>query len=727
MNRTDGNAFKRFWDLGYQTLLPVIPLDPDIRGSGKRPGVHVNGHWSGRGANAFQATPEALDMWQEMGAGVGLQCFGTGFCGIDIDCLNEGMAESIGQFCFEILGKTAVRVGQRPKAMLLYRCEPETRYRRLAFNDGRAPTLDGKGREIVRPALVELQAGDAKWFVVHGIHPGTGRPYTWPHGIWPADELPFVTGEQLEQLFARLKVELPIISASDGAPREPVDQDALKGDLELVEAAIHATPNDPAVNGYDQWRDMAAALRGACQEDFNLGLDLFIAWTEKAALEQPTEDAERVYRSFVPPMRLGADYIYSAAERAGWAGRWFTMPGAAEASIPDQGDETIELEPSQYAFPDPATIARRDFLYGRHYIRQFVSTTIAQSGVGKSSLVLTESLAMASGKPLLGIAPKGVSRVWLWNGEEPLEELERRIAAVMMHHQLTQADIGDRLYVDTGRSVPIVLARQLRGGAMIVEPIAKALLAAISSLRIDVLVIDPFIASHRVTENDNNALEVVVDRWMRIADQGRCAVELVHHARKLNSEAISVDSARGGSALVAKARSARTLARMTMDEAAKLGLSEKRASLFRFADSKANMSFVSDDTHWMQLVGVPIGNGPGQGSERYVGGDEVAIVLPFAEGASSVELQADVRAKVLDALDQGEWRRDMRAGDGWVGVPIARALKLDRDDKIDRERIKRLLHEWLTDGTLAEVVRLDRHRHEKAYIVRGEAGQSVFS
>ena len=530
-----------------------------------------------------------------------------------------------------------------------------------------------------------------------------------------------VTGDQLQALFARLEAELPAARGSEATAvdRSSIDQDSLKGDLDLIEAAMAVIPND--VVDYDNvFVRMAAALRGACQEDFNLGLDLFVAWSEKVAVEAPTEDAERVYRSIVPPFKLGADYIYEAAKKAGWAGAWYVAPPAGVGS--EGAEKAVEIRATPYAFPDPATIPPRDFLYAKHYIRRFLSTTIGPTGLGKSSLIISEALAMASGKPLLGVKPKGVSRVWLWNGEDPVEEMERRIEAVLLEHRLTRADFGDRLWLDTGRGLPLVLARQLRDGARIVEPIACALLQEIRRLRLDVVVIDPFVSSHRVTENDNSAIEVVVERWMRIAEAGNCSIELVHHARKLNNEEITVDAARGAVALVAKARSVRTLARMTKDEAKLLGLSERRASLFRFADSKANMSFVSDTTRWLQLKGVPLGNGPGTGAERFAGGDEVAVVLPFLESSSINDFEQAQKEAVLDLVDRGVYRRDMRAGDAWIGVPVGLALKLDRDDKGDRERIKRIIHDWLADGTLAERLVKDKHRKEHVHVVRGSRG-----
>ena len=54
---------------------------------------------------------------------------------------------------------------------------------------------------------------------------------------------------------------------------------------------------------------------------------------------------------------------------------------------------------------DAMTIPPRRFLYDNHYIRNFASITIATGGVGKSTLCLTEMIAMATGRNLLGVEP----------------------------------------------------------------------------------------------------------------------------------------------------------------------------------------------------------------------------------------------------------------------------------------------------------------------------------
>ena len=47
----------------------------------------------------------------------------------------------------------------------------------------------------------------------------------------------------------------------------------------------------------------------------------------------------------------------------------------------------------------PAGIPPRAWLYGKHYVRQFLTCTIAPGGLGKTSLVIGEALAMASQTP----------------------------------------------------------------------------------------------------------------------------------------------------------------------------------------------------------------------------------------------------------------------------------------------------------------------------------------
>lgn len=107
---------------------------------------------------------------------------------------------------------------------------------------------------------------------------------------------------------------------------------------------------------------------------------------------------------------------------------------AGDHGLAADSRKTIVATP--FAWRAPNAIPPREWLYGRHYIRRYVSTTIAPPGVGKTTLGTGEGLAIASGKPVLGVTPAERGRVWMWNGEDPIDECERRVAAACIQYGL---------------------------------------------------------------------------------------------------------------------------------------------------------------------------------------------------------------------------------------------------------------------------------------------------
>lgn len=145
---------------------------------------------------------------------------------------------------------------------------------------------------------------------------------------------------------------------------------------------------------------------------------------------------------------------------------------------------------------DPSCIPARRWVYGHHYIQGFITTTSAPGGVGKSSLGIVEALSIATGRPLLGIEPDLRTNVWIWNGEDTLEELQRRIVAAAMHHQIDPKDLEGHLFVNSGRDTEIIIAKQTKSGTEIQTPVVEALKATIIDNKIGVVIIDPFVSSH---------------------------------------------------------------------------------------------------------------------------------------------------------------------------------------------------------------------------------------
>jgi hypothetical protein len=375
-------------------------------------------------------------------------------------------------------------------------------------------------------------------------------------------------------------------------------------------------------------------------------------------------------------------------------------------------DEAVSIEPAPFAWVDPRTIPPREWLYGRHLIRKFLSVTVAPGGVGKSALIIVESLAMASGRDLLGVRSAGRLKVWLWNGEDPLEELQRRVAAAALHYELDRSELEGRLFLNSGRDTPLVIATEKHDGVQIAVPVVEALKKAIRRYEIDVLVIDPFVSSHAISENDNMRINAVKNAYMEVAQEG-CAIELVHHARKLAGAEMTVEHSRGAVALIDGSRSARVLNPMSKSEGEAAGI-ENHRFYFRVSNGKASMSPPLDKSDWFRHASIDLNNGP-----LGTGGDSVGVVTkwtwpdPF-EGIGPRDLKA-----AQNEVAKGRWRENVQAKD-WVGIAIARAMKLDPTDSAAKTRIKQLLKTWIANGMFVVVQGKDNKGNDRPFVEVGE-------
>ena len=391
--------------------------------------------------------------------------------------------------------------------------------------------------------------------------------------------------------------------------------------------------------------------------------------------------------------------------------------GDAEADDRGKTEAMSEIEPAAFEWIDPGRIPRRQWLYGRHLIRKFVSATVSPGGIGKSSLEIVDALAMVTGRELLDAKPIGKLKVWVWNGEDPFEELQRRVAAACLHYGITRDEVEGRLFLDSGRDKAIVLAEETRTGTKIATPLVKALISAIRGRGIDCLVIDPFVSSHRVSENDNNAIDRVVKIWAGIADITNCAISLVHHSRKTGGAEVSAEDARGASALVSAARSVRTLNPLSKDDAAKAGITGNHR-LYFYTDAslgKANLAPPADKRTWYHLTNVALGNNDGLKD-----GDHVGVVTTWAWSSASDKVSATTLRRVQELIKSGGYRKSDRAvDDPWVGHAVAEVMGLDIGACGVKATIRSLLKDWFRDGYFTEISRANANRNQKLYVAVG--------
>lgn len=326
---------------------------------------------------------------------------------------------------------------------------------------------------------------------------------------------------------------------------------------------------------------------------------------------------------------------------------------------------------------DPTQIPPRRWLYARSVIAGFISMLVAPGGTGKSALILAEAVAMVTGKTLFGgDKPVRPLRVWMHCAEDPQDEQMRRLSATMTHYSLTDADLGGRLYLTSGRDLPLCLARMGRDGPEIVPGIVDKLVDVIRAANVDVWVLDPLGATHTLPENDNAGINALLAALREIADRTGVAIILVHHTSKVAASdmgSAGANAARGASALVDGARVVRQLGRMSDKEANPFGIADgDRFKYVRVENGKANLAPAANAV-WRELISVSLGNR----TPEYPDGDTVGVAAEWTPPGPVTGTASDLH-RVQNALlnAQSAFRASTQAR-AWVGYIVANVLGLD--------------------------------------------------
>ena len=399
-----------------------------------------------------------------------------------------------------------------------------------------------------------------------------------------------------------------------------------------------------------------------------------------------------------------------------------------ESAPPTEPQAPAAFHATPFKWKDPKTLPLREFAFGTHYIRKYVSVTVSPGGLGKTSNSIVEALAMVSGKPLAGTKPKERLNVWLFNAEDPRDEMDRRIMAACVHYGLKPEDIEGRLYLDTGREQElIVMHEDKKSGLKINEPVVEAVVEQIKRLKIDVMIVDPFVSTHRVNENDNGAIDKVAKLWAQIADVTNCAIDVVHHLRKLADREATVEDARGAVSLIGAARSVRVLNRMSEEQATRAGLEkDERFSYFFIHHGKVNLTKMDNTEHWRKLESVSLGNGAKNPLQLADKPHDTAGVVTEWRWPSKDEIAAqvppDVRRLVLVRLESQNCRESCQSSD-WAGYVLADAMGIHVETTkamtADKRKVKAILDAWIANGILAVVDEDDpKHFGRKIKYVR---------
>jgi len=403
----------------------------------------------------------------------------------------------------------------------------------------------------------------------------------------------------------------------------------------------------------------------------------------------------------VDQTRREVQQAIDGARRKGWAPEQEEKP-AEKVIVPG------EVPFKTWKLIDPLGHPRRDFIYGKHYIRKFASVTVAPGGLGKSTLVLAECIAIATGRDILGITPKQRESVVYFNAEDPLEEIERRVLALCQHHSIPQDDLVGWLFLASGRDTELILSAGEDGD--IVEAAFELIEKFHAETAAGVYAFDP-LANMTESPETNDVFRRLGKRLSRMADALNCSIELVHHTRKLNGKEAEVEDSRGGGALIGAVRAGRVLNPMTPEDAAKAAL-DTHIDHFRIeAAGKNNLARAPERASWLRRVDVELPNG------EHVAAVETWEWPDAFDGVTSEDARRVQLA--IAAMEDDPPRANIQSG-AWAGHVVARTLGLDADDKSDRSRINSMIKTWVKSGVLEIVeVRDTRNGRDVKVIFAG--------
>lgn len=360
--------------------------------------------------------------------------------------------------------------------------------------------------------------------------------------------------------------------------------------------------------------------------------------------------------------------------------------------IIEQTEKSLHATP--FSLQRMVSTPPRAWVYGHFLLRRFCSVLGAPGGAGKTSYAFGVALSVALGRPFLDEPVHEQGNVWIFNLEDPLDELDRRMWGALAGHNLTaedQAVLEQRLFVDSGRDQELIVAAKDKFDNVSYTPHRDQMIAEIKRRNVKLIIVDPFLRSHRVEENRNEHLDYVMKTWAEIADQADCAVLLIHHFRK-GGVSGDADAFRGGKALIDAVRAAVSLATMTQEEAKVLGVDPAdHWQYVRMDNAKLNVAKRPDQTIWFHLDDIPLMNGENVGVIRRW--------YPTPPAAEQAVYTVQMCLKEIDAGVDGELftRKMTRAKDRWGGAPIMKHFGCDEDGA------KQQLNAWLQERVLAEV------------------------
>jgi hypothetical protein len=595
---------------------PVFPLIPN----GKTPGIE---NWR----NLATTDEQQLTLWfageRNRRTNIGVQT--DRYLVVDVDPRNGGDQTLSGLALTEDFPDTWLSKTAGGGTHMIYSLPPHTSVKGGTDVLGRGIDIKSHGGLIVAPG----SAID-------------GRIYEWAAGYSP-NERPITPAPQW--LIDRCAAPRRKTRTSGTRVIEEDEQS-----LELAEAYLAGT-QDVIQGG----RDNEAFKVAAGLYDFGISREtcfsLMLEWNEMRC--SPPLDMDAIER-VVWSAQKNRDNSIGAKHPDAPGFDVYEMPDTIGAKPAPTGDFFTPAK--RFA---PADIPPRPWVVPGFACRARVTMLAGPGGVAKSTYLLMLAVAVAAQRDdICGFKVPKRCPVAVWNQEDDLEEMQRRLAAVMASFDVDWEDIEDNgkplLYLNSGVDNPLMLATRTIEGA--IRPTRQIITAAadIKAKGIGLVVLDPLVELHEAVENDNVQMRAVVSIVREVAVRGDCAVVLAAHTKKppqASSDGFAgeMDAARGASSQFGVIRIGATLFNASPKDAKRWRMEGAHLDHVRLDIAKNNLARRTGEPIWFKRQSVQVGGADGE---------SVGVLRPvsLSERMQAAHFLPELVARTIaDSMAENEW------------------------------------------------------------------------
>ena len=305
---------------------------------------------------------------------------------------------------------------------------------------------------------------------------------------------------------------------------------------------------------------------------------------------------------------------------------------------------------------EASSIPPRPWVIPGFACRGRVSMIAGPGGVAKSTYMLMAAVAAVTARgDICGFEVPTRTRTAVWNQEDDLDEMNRRLIAIMQAFDVKWDDLKDEngepmLFLNSGVEFPLLLAQRTDVGTIRKAKIAAQLAKEIKERGIGLAMFDPLVELHEAVENDNVQMRSVMSVVRDIAVHADCATMLAAHTKKppvASSDGFAgeMDAARGASSQFGVIRIGATLFSASPKDAKIWNMTGSHLDYVRLDIAKNNLARRTGEPIWFQRDGIDIGG--------FEGGDEVGILRPIALTERVRETTVDLAEMIASAIYTG--------------------------------------------------------------------------